>query len=152
MIEKLSDYTMPIIQDGENATLHLRDFYDYGVQQIIHITNPGMHTKTPYRYPTPHQSIATSSHPKYVYVPPRPLSPQFTGQEVYLSKLRTYFGPTSGPSQQSQRRFLLHGKGGVGKTQLALKYAEDTADRYVDLVVKSNIMETLTCLDFGSSG
>ena len=126
---------MPIIQDGEHANLHLRDFYDYGVQQIIHITNPGMHTKTLYRYPTPHQSVATSSHPKYVYVPPRLLSPQFTGQEVYLNKLRTHFGPTT--VQPSQRRFLLHGKGGVGKTQLALKYAEENAGRYVDSEPKS---------------
>ena len=72
---------------------------------------------------------------KYVYVPPRLLSPRFTGQGIYLSELRTYFGPTTG--QASQRRFVLYGKGGVGKTQLALKYAEENADRYVDSVSKS---------------
>ena len=125
--QKLSDQIMVIIQSGANANLHIyRDYNDYGV-------NPGMLTEAPHRFPTSHhQSIA---HPKYVYVPPRLLSPQFTGQEVYLDKLRTYFGPTTG--QPSQRRFLLHGKGGVGKTQLALKYAEENADRYVDSASKS---------------
>ena len=124
---------MPIVQHGPNANLHVYGNYnDYGAQNITQVTNSGMLTKTPHRYSTSHQSIASFSHPKYVYFPPRLLSPQFTGQEMYLNKLRTYFGP-----QPSQRRFLLHGKGGVGKTQLALKYAEETADKYVDSVWKS---------------
>ena len=134
---RLSNQIMPNIQTGANANSHFYGEYnDYGVQNIIQITNPGTLAQTPHRYPTTsHQSIATSSHPKYIYVPPRPLSQQFTGQEVYLNKLRTHFGPTTG--QPSQRRFLLHGKGGVGKTQLALKYAEENANRYVDSVSKS---------------
>ena len=67
---------------------------------------------------------------KYVYVPPRPLSPRFTGQEMYLEKLRKYFGPHTSTTWQKQRRcFLLHGMGGIGKTQLALKFAEECADR-----------------------
>ena len=83
---------------------------------------------------TSHQSMASFVQPKYVYVPSRLPSPRFTGQGIYLSKLRTYFGTTG---QTSQRRFLLHGKGGVGKTQLALKYAEESAGRYVDSEPKS---------------
>lgn len=67
--------------------------------------------------------------PEYEYVPQRLLSPRFTGQEKYLQKLREYYGPSN--SEKSQRRCLLHGKGGVGKTQLALKFAEENDDRYV---------------------
>ena len=59
-----------------------------------------------------------------------------------------YFGPTAG--QPSQNRFLLHGKGGVGKTQLALKYAEENANRYV-VSVLNHYYDSLTCLDFGFS-
>ena len=72
-------------------------------------------------------SSDTISQPKYVYVPPRPLTPRFTGQEMYLDKLRSYFRPPG--SQNLQRRFLVHGKGGVGKTQLVLKFAQENADR-----------------------
>lgn len=67
--------------------------------------------------------------PTHVYTPPRALSPKFTGQEMYLQRLREYFEQ---PSQKPQRKcFLLHGTGGVGKTQLALKYAEENVDQYV---------------------
>ena len=79
-------------------------------------------------------------------MPPRPLSPRFTGQELYLDKLRNYFGQPS----SLRRRFLLYGKGGVGKTQLALKFAEENADRYVDSL--HDAYETLTCSVFGYSG
>lgn len=76
------------------------------------------------------QGGSTISQTEYVYVPPHPLSPRFTGQEEYLEKLRDYFGPHTSETWQKQRRcFLLYGIGGVGKTQIALKFAEESADR-----------------------
>lgn len=128
---------MPITQTGESASFHVQgDYYDYGTQIITHIASSGMITHYPYRsLTTSHACVypftATVSQTKYVYVPPRPLSPRFTGQEVYLEKLRTHFAPLAQSTHQ-RKTFLLHGKGGVGKTQLVLKYAEENADRYED--------------------
>ncbi|QRV94760.1 nephrocystin-3 protein [Ceratobasidium sp. AG-Ba] len=49
-----------------------------------------------------------------------PPSPLFVGREQQLSKMSQYLG-----GEAAQRRiFVLHGLGGVGKTQLALKFVE----------------------------
>ena len=65
----------------------------------------------------------------YVYIPPHPISPRFTGQQIYLDRLQSYFKPPNSINQtnvmgQERRRALLYGTGGTGKTQLALKFAE----------------------------
>ena len=54
-------------------------------------------------------------------------SPRFTGQEKHLRRLHEYFVPLS----PHRKIFLLYGMGGVGKTQICLKFAEETSDRYV---------------------
>ncbi|OQV06360.1 Tetratricopeptide repeat-containing protein isoform 3 [Cladophialophora immunda] len=46
-------------------------------------------------------------------------NPRFSGREAALKKLDEYLEPRLG----SQRRVALYGLGGVGKTQIALKYA-----------------------------
>ena len=53
----------------------------------------------------------------------------FTGRQDYLDKLEAYFSPR-GPGYHSRREFLLYGIGGAGKTQLALKFAEENRGRY----------------------
>lgn len=70
-----------------------------------------------------------ASQTEYIYVPPLPLSPRFTGQEVYLGKLREYFAPQIHGSRPGRKCFLLHGMGGVGKTQLSLKFTEESANQ-----------------------
>ena len=60
-------------------------------------------------------------------VMPLPASQMFTGREDYLEKLRNYFSPTD--NSQHQKQFLLHGMGGVGKTQICLKFVEESADK-----------------------
>ena len=55
-------------------------------------------------------------------------SPRFTGQKMYLEKLKAFFSPRDGQSQvQSypRRLFLLYGMGGAGKTQICLKFIEE---------------------------
>ncbi len=56
-------------------------------------------------------------------------SPYFTGRQDILEKLDSFFPrrETVGP----RREFLLHGMGGVGKTDIALKFSEVFVDRYV---------------------
>jgi Cdc6-like AAA superfamily ATPase len=49
----------------------------------------------------------------------------FTGRDEYLQKLRDYFGSGIGGERKS---FLLYGLGGIGKTQMCLKFIEENAD------------------------
>ena len=49
----------------------------------------------------------------------------FTGRNGYLQRLKDYFSSHDG----GQRKlFLLHGLGGIGKTQICLKFIEQNAD------------------------
>jgi hypothetical protein len=53
-------------------------------------------------------------------------SPYFVGCEDHLQKLQDYFQmqPANG-----RRTFVLFGVGGVGKTQICLKFLEQNPDR-----------------------
>ena len=62
------------------------------------------------------------------YIPHNPPSNIFTGRRDYLGKLRHHFGTQVGQSHH-RKQFLLYGMGGVGKTQICLKFAEESSDR-----------------------
>ena len=49
----------------------------------------------------------------------------FTGRDEYLQKLRDYF--SSGIEDQ-RKSFLLYGLGGIGKSQICLKFIEQNPD------------------------
>ena len=59
-------------------------------------------------------------------VMPNP-SNRFTGRTAYVSKLERYFC-NSDDSARKRKLFLLHGMGGIGKTQISLKFLEETSD------------------------
>src|ERR1700728_3571417 len=64
------------------------------------------------------------SPPKIEYKPRTPSSANFTGRRDYLTKLRDYFSVE--PHRPLRRKsFLLYGMGGIGKTQICLKFAEE---------------------------
>src|SRR6202035_953915 len=67
------------------------------------------------------------SSPKVEYKPRTSSSANFTGRRDYLTKLRDYFSvkPNEPPRRKS---FLLYGMGGIGKTQICLKFTEDNSD------------------------
>ncbi|KAF8311017.1 putative kinesin [Amanita rubescens] len=72
--------------------------------------------------------------PSNIDLPPLPpikrSSTFFTGQDEYLQKLRDHF--TS--NIEGQRSFfLLHGLGGIGKTQICLKFIEENPDLFSDV-------------------
>lgn len=54
----------------------------------------------------------------------------FTGREEILAKLNACFAARD-TQDRPRREFLLYGLGGVGKTQIALKAAENLAERHV---------------------
>ena len=53
----------------------------------------------------------------------RPISSRrFTGRREYLQRLKDYFNPRD---EQDVKIFLLYGMGGIGKTQICLRFAEE---------------------------
>jgi DNA replication protein DnaC len=67
------------------------------------------------------------SLPKIEYKPMTPSSENFTGRSAYLAKLRAYFSAEPGEPLR-RKSFLLYGMGGIGKTQICLKFAEEHSD------------------------
>ena len=61
------------------------------------------------------------------YVVPHSASLHFTGRDDIRKKLHDSL--LSYPTPNFRRVFVLHGLGGSGKTQIALKFAEDNRDR-----------------------
>ena len=56
----------------------------------------------------------------------------FAGRDGYLKTIETCFEfPQTSVELKKQRRFVFYGTGGMGKTQLALKFIDEQSDRYV---------------------
>lgn len=86
--------------------------------------------------------IEVDPQTQYFYAAPLPLSPRFTGQEIYLKQLREYFQPQIDRTN-GRRSFLLCGMGGVGKTQIALKFAEESAEKCASSFSWLNITDSI---------
>ena len=46
----------------------------------------------------------------------------FTGRSAYLQRLNNHFISNA---REKRKSFLLHGMGGIGKTQICLKFTEE---------------------------
>ena len=67
---------------------------------------------------------------KVVTLPPP--TDYFTGRHEYLSTMEADFVfPKTSAELRRQRRLVLYGTGGMGKTQLALKFLNQHSDQYV---------------------
>jgi hypothetical protein len=65
-----------------------------------------------------------------ISVPQKPNSTSiFTGRKDILEKLENIFFRRADPSLMSRRSCLLWGMGGIGKTQICLKFTEEMSDR-----------------------
>lgn len=62
-------------------------------------------------------------------------SPFFTGQSAYIDRLKTHFSRRIAGEPVQRRSFLLYGMGGIGKTQICLKFAEECSEQYVFLLL-----------------
>ena len=68
-------------------------------------------------------------HNKYYEVPHR-ISPIFTGRDDIAEELhKSCLPPEPSYTQKQQKRYVLHGLGGSGKTQICLRFAEDNRER-----------------------
>ena len=66
-----------------------------------------------------------------LFVPQRPNSSAlFTGREDILQRLKEHFAPRY-EGDRGRKSFLLYGMGGIGKTQICLKFVEEMDGRYV---------------------
>ena len=62
-------------------------------------------------------------------VPQRPNSSAlFTGREDILERLKNHFAPQD-EKNRWRKSFLLYGMGGIGKTQICLKFVEEMDGR-----------------------
>lgn len=62
---------------------------------------------------------------------PRDPSPVFTGREEVRELLRSDCLPSSNlNTKEKPRRFVIHGLGGSGKTQVCLKFMGDYREKY----------------------
>ena len=85
---------------------------------------------------------------------PFDVSPYFTGRDDICRELReSCLPPEDLSAPNPQRRFVLYGLGGSGKTQIALKFASDHRERYgnIDRSAKSFPCYHFadSCQDFG---
>ncbi|KIJ90462.1 hypothetical protein K443DRAFT_15222 [Laccaria amethystina LaAM-08-1] len=55
-------------------------------------------------------------------------STRFTGRTEAIAKLKSHFFNTN-DAVQKRKFFLLYGMGGIGKTQICLKFVEEMSDR-----------------------
>ena len=64
-----------------------------------------------------------------LFIPQRPNSSAiFTGRKDALEKLKDHFAPAD-QHDKHRKLFLLFGMGGIGKSQICLKFVEEVADR-----------------------
>ena len=56
-------------------------------------------------------------------------STRFTGRTEVIAKLKKHFLTNPDDVGQKRKVFLLYGMGGIGKTQICLKFVEEMYDR-----------------------
>ena len=56
-------------------------------------------------------------------------STRFIGRGEVIAKLKRHFFTNANDAVQKRRFFLLYGMGGIGKTQICLKFIEEMSER-----------------------
>ena len=73
-------------------------------------------------------TVVSSSANKF-FDPPQTVSSMFTGRKEQLKQLETCFFGAQLDQQGVQKRFVIYGMGGSGKTQFCCKFAQDNRRR-----------------------
>ena len=69
-----------------------------------------------------------STSDRVIPLMPKP-STRFTGRTEVIAKLKQHFFTKTNDAVQRRKFFLLYGMGGIGKTQICLKFVEDMCNR-----------------------
>lgn len=89
-------------------------------------------------YPAASSADNNDGNGNRIYLVNQSASSTFTGRDELLSRMaKTMFFEEGA----NQRRFVLYGLGGSGKTQVALKYLEMHRERYADSFVRCRILK-----------
>ena len=56
-------------------------------------------------------------------------STRFTGRTEVIAKLKSHFFINTNDAVQKRKLFLLYGMGGIGKTQICLKFVQEMSER-----------------------
>ncbi|KIK04959.1 hypothetical protein K443DRAFT_39747, partial [Laccaria amethystina LaAM-08-1] len=64
-----------------------------------------------------------------IHFMPNP-STRFTGRTEVIAKLKSHFFTNTNDAVQMRKFFLLYGMGGIGKTQICLKFVEGMSDSF----------------------
>ena len=99
-----------------------------------------------------HLNIGTASSgaPKETFIVPYQKNDQFTGRHELLDGLTTKLWKNSSPN--FSYRIVLHGLGGIGKTQIALQYAHTHRDEYGNVFWVSTVSEATILTGFQEIG
>ena len=88
----------------------------------------------------------SSSFSMFQSIVPPPPADFFTGREDYLTSMENNFEiPKTSVEMGVQRRFVLYGIGGIGKTQVALKFVDKNRERLV-IDFQLSLSMTQNCL------
>ncbi|KAF8980804.1 hypothetical protein BDQ17DRAFT_1380349 [Cyathus striatus] len=76
------------------------------------------------------------------------MTQNFTGQESYLQRLHEYFKKTDFYGKSARKMFLLYGMGGIGKTQICLKFKDEMAEHFsyifwIDATTEDTLVQAL---------
>jgi hypothetical protein len=81
-------------------------------------------------------SIVESKSKNVHWYVPRPVSSIFTGRSELLQQISTAIEPTA--NSALQKRFIITGIGGMGKSEICLKVADLVREKYVIISTKKS--------------
>ncbi|KIL58773.1 hypothetical protein M378DRAFT_296070, partial [Amanita muscaria Koide BX008] len=103
------DPSVTLFQNAQNFAITGGQIIAVGRDYHVHVNN----ASTSDRIPPPHPLQSPSVF--------------FTGRDTYLQALKDCFSPER---VSGRKRFLLYGMGGIGKTQICLKFIEEYGEKW----------------------
>lgn len=104
-------------QQSLNVNAQGSNFWDLGGGQVINNIGQIVQANT---------NTVPLPDPSYKLMPLS--SRTFIGRREYLERLEQYFGQEVDQSPR-RKQFLLYGMGGIGKSQISIKFVERNTDR-----------------------
>ncbi|KAJ7133177.1 P-loop containing nucleoside triphosphate hydrolase protein [Mycena epipterygia] len=124
--DEISGFRDKIREVRSNFMLRINMDTNVQVQKVLTVLSPGPETR-----------VAQVSQLINNCPPPTRI---FHGRQPILQKMHQYFTQKLGV----QNIFLLHGLGGAGKTQIGLKFVEESASRFTDIfLIDTSNTETI---------
>jgi hypothetical protein len=122
-MEQAQHTSLPLHEAVNTTTAYL----DFNIESVSVVNQLGIAIRNITQNPASDGSV-TNEH----FDIPKPVDPFYTGREDYAKSLRSWMLPSLSRKQRGastlkaeQKRFVVYGLGGAGKTQFCSKFAED---------------------------